>query len=457
MDPRNRAAVMPHDPSDDDLTEYSSTKSAQSEHGQNIVAPSIQVRPEFSSLTRENDTNQPLTCVVVIELPGRHVSGDVPGPIIPENHGKPRSQHSSSGPSSPQSDNVFCHCKIHGLDEGFQKQWQISDTRCASTSNGPQIHEYDLNTLMHSKEDSPLHAITGDLRTRWQGHFLSDLGALQMYNLLTIRQESALSKLHVYLFKEVIICVGEKELNIPSRATSSKGVFRLKKTIYVGHIKSVIASSDDREMSLTIDVDEELASFILIFEDRSLLESWKNNIQALVSLYHAQNRVMQPQDVPLREDDELSNYGDPPTNLVTLHTSSEPSNSLSPLPHSQMDLVLVISVPPPNSAPSTAQLKIRVIRAMLGFLVASLGPKDRLSVVTFEVGMGGNLRKTPFLLVGRPHSRVRLEKFIDETGVKLDENKDEFLVRGSKEDKTDVITAVNHGNYNVPGNRNGQC
>jgi hypothetical protein len=150
---------------------------------------------------------------------------------------------------------------------------------------------------------------------------------------------------------------------------------------------------------------------------------------------------------PLGEDDELSNYDDSSSNLVTPHTSSGPSNSLSPLPHPQMDLILVISLPPPNSLPSTAQLKIRVIKATLDFLVASLGPKDRLSVVTFEVGMGGNVRKTPFLMVGRPHSRARLEKFIDETGVKLDENKDEFLVRGSKEEKTDVVTAVNHGKH----------
>ena len=39
---------------------------------------------------------------------------------------------------------------------------------------------------------------------------------------------------------------------------------------------------------------------------------------------------------------------------------------------------------------------------------------------------------------------------MDELGVRLDETQDEFLVRGAKEEKTDVVTAVNHGLYFFP-------
>ena len=233
-------------------------------------------------------------------------------------------------------------------------------------------------------------------------------------------------------------------------------------------------------MSLTIDMEDEPTSFTFIFKDRASLESWQNGIRALVSLYHAQKGVVRQQlpdpETPrgsekihsqlnssgqsttsspgslmvrqsIGEGDELSNYDEPPTNFTTPHTSPGSSKSLTPapLPHPQMDLILVISVPPPNSPPSTAQPKITVIKTMLNFLVASLGPKNRLSVVTFEVGMGFNVRQTPFLMLGRSQSRTRLEKFIDEVGVKLDENHDEYLVRGSKEEKTSVVTAVIHG------------
>jgi hypothetical protein len=57
------------------------------------------------------------------------------------------------------------------------------------------------------------------------------------------------------------------------------------------------------------------------------------------------------------------------------------------------------------------------------------------------------VRRTPFLYVGKAQSRARLEKFIDEVGLRIEESQDEFLIRGSKDEKTDVVTAVNHGGF----------
>lgn len=288
-------------------------------------------------------------------------------------------------------------------------------------------------------------------------------------------------------------------------------------------------------MSLTIDMEDELASFILIYKDRSSLESWKNTIQALVNMFQSQSPAHQQQveqqrqernlDMeefggnakamrmlsgststsmsttdsllngqssrstmssstshgsssqqhhqqqrshihnnklsPLGEDDEMGTY-DSPTGLVTPYMSSGPSNSLTPLPHPPVDLILVISVPPPNASPSTAQLKIRVIKTTLDFLVASLGQRDRLSLVSFEVGVGGKVRKTPFLNVGKAASKARLEKFIDgltfgagrhgEDGMLSPHAQDEFLIRTNKDEKTDVVTAVNHGEFLLDSN-----
>ena len=151
---------------------------------------------------------------------------------------------------------------------------------------------------------------------------------------------------------------------------------------------------------------------------------------------------------PLGEDDELysaaSPYGSSPTGFVTPHLSAGPSNSLTPIVHPPLDLILVVSLPPPTAVPSTAQLKQRVIKNTLDFVLSSLGPKDRLSFVTFEVGPGGRVRKTPFLSLGRGQSRTRLQAFINQIG-EAESLTDEFLVRGAKEEKTDVVTAVNHG------------
>ncbi|KAF8966284.1 Pleckstrin homology domain-containing protein [Flammula alnicola] len=552
---RARQPPRPYDPNQDDPLDHSASVKSHpaQDHAQYIVAPSIQVRPEFSSLTRTSDPNQPLTCIVVIELPGKRGAGNVPGPVIPDNYGRNSSNgHShnnhlrpdnSSGHSSPRPDRQVRHLQEENSPRAYQNR-QLSaapeNQYPMSSSNGyPDSANYGPNTLIHSEEDSPFTAITEDLRNRiidWKGHPLSDLGPLQMYDLLHVRRDSAIREFYVYLFKEAIICVVEERKrglgrllsnasgltdtgSIPSSSGQSKGVLRLKGRIYVRHIKNVTASSAAGEMSLTIDMEDELASFILIFKERSSLEAWKNNIQALVNMFQAQNGVVRRPQEPARpldmeefggsakamrmlsgstqttvstvdsllngssrssstshssisgansrqnnnnnnagannninnnklatlgEDDELSAY-DSPTHLVTPHLSAGPSNSLAPLPHPAMDLILVISLPPPTALPSTAQLKVRVIKATLDFLVASLGPKDRLSLVTFEVGVGGRVRKCPFLGVGKMQSRQRLEKFVDELGVRLEEHQDEFLVRGSKEEKTDVVTAVNHG------------
>ena len=528
--------ARPYDPNEDDPLDHTgSVKSNPStEHPQYIVAPSIQVRPEFSSLTRTSDVNQPLTCIVVIELPGKRPAGHTPGPLLAENYGRNgANNHSradnSSGHSSPAPERQARHPE--GSPHDYQtRQLSVASENSYATNQSPP--NYGPNTLIHSEEDSPFSAITEDLRNRiidWKGHPLSDLGPLQMYDLLHVRRDSAIREFYVYLFKEAIICVVEERKrgltrllsgasgltdtsSVPSVSGQSKGVLRLKGRIYVRHIKNVTASSAAGEMSLTIDMEDELASFILIFKERSSLEAWKNNIQALVNMFQAQNGMVRRQPEPERpldmgefggsakamrmlsgstqtsvstvdsllngssrssstsqgslgpsaharqnnlgtaanklatlgEDDELSAY-DSPTNLVTPHMSAGPSNSLAPLPHPPMDLILAISLPPPTALPSTAQLKIRVIKATLDFLVSSLGPKDRLSLVTFEVGVAGQVRKCPFLCVGKAHSRQRLDKFIDSLGVALEENQDEFLVRGSKDEKTDVVTAVNHG------------
>jgi Pleckstrin homology domain len=171
------------------------------------------------------------------------------------------------------------------------------------------------------EEDSPFNAITEDLRNRiidWKGHPLSDLGPLQMCDLLSVRRESFVCEFFVYLFKEAIICVVEEKKRSLGRllsnasgfsdngsvgnnslASQSKGVLRLKGRIYVRHIRQVKATSAAGEMNLTIDMEDELASFILIFKDRASLESWKNQIQSQVRMFQAQNPQPQPREAPL--------------------------------------------------------------------------------------------------------------------------------------------------------------
>ena len=179
--------------------------------------------------------------------------------------------------------------------------------------------------------------------------------------------------------------------------------------------------------------------------DSILNDSSRSTRSSYTSYGSTTSRQIQHKLSPLGEDDEVSNYASQ-SSLVTPYMSSGPSNSLTPLPHPPLDLILVISIPPPTAVASTAALKVRVIKTTLDFIIASLGAKDRLSIVTFEVGVGGRVRKTPFLCVGKGQSRNRLSQFVDTIAVRAEEGTtDEFLVRSSKEEKTDVVTAVNHG------------
>lgn len=511
------ATGQAYDPTEDDPIEpvAPSVKSGL-DHPAFVVTPSIQVLPEFSSITRNTEPTQALTCIVVVELPGKRGPGHVPGPVM-----DPYTTHNVPDPS------------VTRRRQPSPVPGSIVSATVSSRDNR-STRDPTYSTTSQSQEASPFVAITEDLRNRiidWKGHPLSGLGPLQMYDLLSVRREALVREFYVYLFKEAIICVAEERkrtlgrflssasgaasvladgASVASGGTSqSRGVLRLKGRIYIKHIRQVTDTSVQGELSLTIDMeDERLDSFILIFKDRSSLETWKANVQSLVLQVHGPRRENDPPPLdmeefggsakamrmlsgstgtststaessllhgsgrstlsshtsygsvvnhgyhnsatgklsPLQEDEAPSHYSSSP--LYAPHMSAGPSNSLAPLPHPPLDLILVISLPPVHSLPSTAALKFRVIKASLDFVIASLGPRDRLSCVTFEVGVGGTVRKTPFLSVGRTQSRTRLSKFVDEIGYRPAEGEsfeDEFVARANKDEKTDVVTAVNHG------------
>jgi hypothetical protein len=58
------------------------------EQNTHVVAPSITVRPEFNTLTRTTDPTQPLTCIVIVELPGKRPQSATPRPAPPESYSR---------------------------------------------------------------------------------------------------------------------------------------------------------------------------------------------------------------------------------------------------------------------------------------------------------------------------------------------------------------------------------
>lgn len=538
------SSQRPYNPNEDDPIDHAgSIKSQDGQSSGYVVAPSIQVRSEFPTITRTSDPSQPLTCIVVIELPGKRPPGSAPVPRVAETFPVVKSNtfdsRAPSAPGSPRPDSPPQYATANSMQRSRSAQGLSAYTNSSLQEHAHNFSGSYQDDMTTDSEESPFYAITEDLRARiidWKGHPISGLGPLQMYDLLSVRRDAIVREFFVYLFREAIICVVEEKKRGLGRllsnagvgdtgslngghAAQQKGVLRLKGRIYIRHIKHVTDTSVAGEMSLTIDMeDERLDSFILIFRERSSLETWKNHIQRLVTAFQQQNGFVSPRQpsprdaaaleefgggnkatrmlsgstgttsysnedsllsgpssrsttsstshsslggldrtlkaqyaqqhrlATLEEDDEPSRYSTPmPVPLVTPHLPGGPSNSLTPLSHPPLDLILVISIPPPHVAVSVANLKYRVIKSSLDFVIASLSPKDRLSLVTFEVGVGGKVRKTPFLNVGKPMSRTRLSKFVDDIGAGRGPDHDEFLVRGSQDEKTDVVTAVNHG------------
>ena len=495
-----------------------------------------------------------MTCIVFVELPSRRQDPEPgtgyrsPGGIINE-------LASPTDHTDPSARRIRNESGIEGSAPSYYaaQTTPISNHLPPPPAPAPTYdvrgqQQYNSGGSSPNGGESPFQSITEDLMQRisdWKGHPMSGLGPLQMFDILSVRRDVLVREFYVYLFKEAIICVLEEKKKSLGRLLSgdgasisggvtgsgsanNKGVLRLKGRIYIRHIRRVHDTSSAGELSLTIDMeDERLESFILIFRDRSTLESWKSNISTLVQAFQAsQGRggttdldefggVGQPMPkgisakaqrmlsgstgttsnsdsssvgpdsmigagtrspassstspgmppsngygaggyqggsrlAKIPSEEQMGNYRSAENRTVTPHVATGRSNSLTPLVHSPLDLILVISVPPPSAVPATAALKVRVIKTTLDFVLAQLGAKDRLSLVTFEVGVGGRVRKTPFLSLGKANSRTRLQGFIDRIsapGQPLSDGIDEFLVRNAAgpDEKTDVVTAVNHG------------
>ncbi|CCF50881.1 hypothetical protein NDA14_005882 [Ustilago hordei] len=151
------------------------------------------------------------------------------------------------------------------------------------------------------------------------------------------------------------------------------------------------------------------------------------------------------------------------SDTVSLYQQWSSSGGLDPrvpppsmLPHTPIDLVLMISVPlvlPEHisgSISSSAALKLRLIRSSLDFIIHSLGPIDRISLVAFTVGIDGEVKRTGLLNPHRDASRQLLEEFVQNIGRPWDsQDCDPFSVDlsklGGSSERIDSVTAVNVG------------
>jgi hypothetical protein len=275
------------------------------------------------------------------------------------------------------------------------------------------------------------------------------------------------------------------------KSKKDKAALKLTGRIYLHHVKRIVDSSIPGELSLTIAMeDEALDSFILTFKDRGSHETWRRTLVSLLEEVHGRpfERAASPRPPgPSGQGGKLARMGFDETTLASVSggdtlspasastggfprtfspispdsveaTTPQRSQSLvstfgsAPLApmHTPIDLVIVASLAPQQGGTVTASaaMKLRIIKSTMEFALRLLGPRDRLSFVTFEPEQGGRIRRTPFLCPGKQEGRRKLDTFVaglSGTARLPDDDEDPYLVEFDTEDKVDVVAGVNTG------------
>ncbi|GHJ88476.1 hypothetical protein NliqN6_4878 [Naganishia liquefaciens] len=475
----------------DDEVEPPSPSSIQSDSSilAPIVVPVINVKPEFTTigLKSEQLPEQMLSCLVTVQVPTSGMRARYDGGSLSSIH---NAVEMTTGMKTVLESEQLKPERSHFTQRVFKP----------SEIMGPSAPE-----ARREAWNDPFSRVMSDLRSRlvdYRGSGVDKLGKIRLFDILKVRKGGVVLDISVYLFQYALVCVTEEKkknfrnfLNSSPSYTSSRhsssdekghrrdqGVLKLKGRIYFKHVKRVIDTSISGELSLTISMkDENVDSFILAFRDKSSLELWRQTIIEAVQEAKENAALLKGPVYPATSTttsvpSKLAKMGfahlavdamqdrrevtTPSAKSSSDHSSLQSSvdqeASALPVPllprHTPLDLVVVCSVSTlPSSRSSSAMLKLRLIKAALEHVVASLGSHDRLSLVTYEKGRAGPVRKTPFFTMGRVTSRNRIATFLAALGAtgsvheRTESDCDNFEVSVNKEIPADMITGINVG------------
>ncbi|KAF2100364.1 von Willebrand and RING finger domain protein [Rhizodiscina lignyota] len=318
-----------------------------------IPAPHVTIRSEFPTLTRSRQ-QQSLTCLVTVEVAERKWKHE------PEPESSQRAQTTTKLAKAPSQNFV----RATPMDQSVAERLR-------------------------------------DRVDNWHGLDVSRFGKLHLHAHIRVgKDRRTWQDLECYLFSEMLICVKEKR--VPSDSQVGKVRCNLKGSILIKkHLRQVDASMDELVLTLTLSVAE-LPQFHLHFRDPDTLEVWKI---ALMQINSNQQPILKTteydQDNSGTDEDDFTS---PKTDkrLSSVHSSyagrsyntaaTEYSSTRNGVPdmrlpagvHVPLDIVVVIPV-----SSSMQGLKITLLRDTLRFLVANLGERDRMGLVTFGSSGGG--------------------------------------------------------------------
>ncbi|KAK0722793.1 Pleckstrin homology domain-containing protein [Lasiosphaeria miniovina] len=340
-----------------------------------IPAPTVTVRSEFPTINRSRQ-QQTLTCLITVEVTDNKWQPD------------PEDLQTAPPPAPPRAEESFAR--------------PPSPARSA-----PRFYPYDSAEVL-AEATEVLHKRVDN----WHGLDFSRFGKLRLYGTLRVGKDKvSWQELECFLFAEMLICVKEKKHAQAAPSTQwdddapRKSRCTLKGSILIKkHLNEVSETGNIDENILTLSLSvAELPQFHLRFENRNQLKLWQ---QALLDLNAVETSPVRSPDYdrgefsetdeddwqrtpassrPQRVSSLASSWGGAKsaTTAPTEYTNFARS-PLLPSVHVPVDVVVVV----PISA-SMQGVKINLVRDALRFMVAALGERDRMGLVTFGSSGGG--------------------------------------------------------------------
>ncbi|WPH02822.1 Hypothetical protein R9X50_00569000 [Acrodontium crateriforme] len=366
---------------DYDVQSLESTLSSPRHTSRNpIPAPTVTVRSEFPTLNKSR-TAQNLTCLVTVEIP--------------------------DGKWRPSVDDFRKIGPVPAIPEEVYE-----DEKPKLCPSQPRSEEPTRETLQALEEAKQAFLKRMDA---WHGLRTEDFGDLIQHGMIRVgKDKNSWQLLECYLFPTMLICAKERKPQAngnPSwdhvegpagtRKCTLKGAIQIAR-----HLTDVQADPETHTLTLKLSVSE-LPLFNLQFFERSHFLKWQ---QAINDIYRRMNHGMQisdsDPDTSGTDEEEYNSSGSGALQRrSSIHSSSfganrsqataptEYTNSRAGAPdirltkstvHVPLDIVVAVPV-----SSSMQGLKISILRDSLRFLVASLGERDRMGLVTFGSGTGG--------------------------------------------------------------------
>lgn len=433
------------DPQSDDLLEPTPSPAA-SVNGRSapdapvlqVVVPRIEVRPEYQSVRRSKHGKQTVTALIVVDVPAAADRSKYPA------RRRLSSVDSYSNvPPSPSGSGMFRDTVTPGI----------------------------------LPQKTPFANVLADLKRRLVAYKYSGLdavGALCLFDILKVRKLANVQDFHLYLFQDALICVSEERkagitggiFKKHAPESPNEAVLRMRGRIFLRDVHYVSDSSTANELSISLTLETQehgVDSIVICFGDRNSHEMWRSTIQRLIDDAQASNGTSKVEKLlrerpPSRSHSTSSSHGRGNAHASTVNLfhreAGEMCTPSCPTPcsgalafntpiaprHTPIDIVIAIATPSLTPG-ATLPLKTRLMRTALHFVLATVGPRDRISIVAAELGADPIVRRTPLLNATRHDSRKRLEQFVDSIcGSHAD--RDEFEIE-TQEVKPDVVSAVN--------------